>query len=131
GDGGRREPYLTPSGVFGVSGTKDELNYLPKGTRIWPSTQAFRASAGVHSKYRDYLKQLPKFAQGGNLESVYDGYTGIVGEAGPEIFQVAQGKVSITPISNAQRSQVLEAQAGTDMTQTNQLLEQVIQLLAQ
>lgn len=131
GDGGRREPYLTPDGRFGVSSNQWEAHNLPRGTRIWPSRQAFRTEARMKSSLREYLNHIPKFAKGGTISNAYEGYTGLVGEAGPEIFQVAQGKVSITPITQSQRSQVLDHQKGTDMTETNQLLRQVIQLLAQ
>ena len=135
GDGGRREPYLTPTGQFGVSGNDWELHNLPKGTRIWPSRQAFRTSANNNPSLAQYLDALPKFAKGGRIDSAYDGYTGLVGEAGPEIFQIAQGKVSITPISSNDRTKVLEAQTNNgsniDMSDTNQLLETLISLVAQ
>lgn len=43
GDGGREEPFMTPSGVFGVSPSTDTLYpNLPKGTKVWPSIQHFR-----------------------------------------------------------------------------------------
>lgn len=43
GDGGREEPFMTPSGVFGVSPSTDTLYpNLPKGTKVWPSIQRFR-----------------------------------------------------------------------------------------
>lgn len=131
GDGGKREPYLTPQGHFGVSDNKDELHYLPKGTRIWPSRQSFRTSARSNDGLKQYMDQLPKFAEGGTIRNPYDGYTGLVGEAGPEIFQIAQGKVSITPITQRQRTKVLEGQKGADMTETNELLQSLIQLVAQ
>ncbi|KAA9292917.1 phage tail tape measure protein [Aerococcus urinae] len=132
GDGGRKEPYLTPDGRFGVSGDHDELQPLPKGSRVWPSRQAFRQSARTNKKLRPYLDQLPKFAKGGTIQNPYDGYMGLVGEAGPEIFQIAQGKVSITPITQRQRTQVLNQNGGqADMTETNDLLRTLIQMIAQ
>jgi len=132
GDGGKREPYLTPKGTFGVSGNKDELYNLPRGTRIWPSRQSFKTSARHNDGLKQYLNRIPKFAQGGTIQNPYDGYTGLVGEAGPEIFQIAQGKVSITPISQNQRTQVLSGQnSDVDMSQTNELLQTLIQLVAQ
>lgn len=135
GDGGRREPYLTPSGEFGVSGNDWELHNLPRGTRIWPSRQAFRTSANNNPSLAQYLDALPKFAKGGRIDNAYEGYTGLVGEAGPEIFQIAQGKVSITPISSNDRTKVLEAQTNNatnvDMSDTNQLLQTLISLVAQ
>ena len=43
GDGGREEPFLTPSGYFGISPDTDTFYpNLPKGTKIWPSMQHFR-----------------------------------------------------------------------------------------
>lgn len=78
-----------------------------------------------------------KFAQGGTIQNPYDGYTGLVGEAGPEIFQIAQGKVSITPISQSQRSKVLDQQAGqgnnsrsseVDMNEIKQLLKGILEV---
>ena len=76
------------------------------------------------------MDQIPKFAKGGTIHNAYDGYTGLVGEAGPEIFQVAQGKVSITPISRSERTRVLDSQGGINMEETNNLLQQMIHLLA-
>lgn len=134
GDGGRREPYLTPSGRFGVSASDYQLHNLEKGTRIWPSRQAFKTSARYDSSLKKYLNMIPKFATGGTIQNPYDGYTGLVGEAGPEIFNIAQGKVSITPITQGQRTKVLEQQgsgSNTDMSETNQLLQSLIQLVAQ
>jgi TP901 family phage tail tape measure protein len=131
GDGGKREPFLTPQGQFGVSGSDWELYDLPRGTRIWPTRQAFKTSARYSDGLKGYLDQLPKFAKGGTIQNPYDGYTGLVGEAGPEIFQIAQGKVRITPISQSQKTQVLNNQNGVDMSQTNELLQTLIQLVAQ
>ncbi|MPM27484.1 hypothetical protein SDC9_73995 [bioreactor metagenome] len=43
GDGGREEPFLTPSGLFGVSPSTDTLYpNLPRGTQVWPSIQRFK-----------------------------------------------------------------------------------------
>ncbi|CZR03368.1 phage tail tape measure protein [Trichococcus collinsii] len=43
GDGGRAEPFLTPSGLFGVSPSTDTLYpNLPQGTKVWPSIQRFK-----------------------------------------------------------------------------------------
>ena len=43
GDGGREEPYLTPSGTFGISPSIDTLfPNLPRGTKVWPSIQDFK-----------------------------------------------------------------------------------------
>ena len=130
GDGGKREPYLTPSGMFGVSGNKDELHTLPKGTRIWPSRQSFRQSAKNNSQLQQYMDMLPKFATGGKIDNPYNGYTGLVGEAGPEIFQIANGKVSITPISQSERTKVLDSNTGnSDISETNHLLGELIRAI--
>lgn len=51
GDGGRPEPFLEPSGRFGISPATDTLFNLEKGTKIWPSIQAFKA-------------EMPHFAMG-------------------------------------------------------------------
>jgi len=133
GDGGKREPYLTPSGNFGVSGSTDELHPLPKGTRVWPSRQSFKTSARSNDQLKQYLDMIPKFATGGTIQNAYDGYSGLVGEAGPEIFRVAQGKVSIAPITQGQRTQALNSVSGgnVDMSETNGLLQSLIQLIAQ
>ena len=43
GDGGREEPFLTPSGYFGISPDQDTLfPNLPRGTQVWPSIQDFK-----------------------------------------------------------------------------------------
>ncbi len=43
GDGGRAEPFMTPSGTFGVSPSTDTLYpNLPRGTKVWPSIQRFK-----------------------------------------------------------------------------------------
>ena len=51
GDGGKREPYLTPQGEFGISPSTDTLFNLPRGTKVWSSI----------SKMMD---SLPRFANG-------------------------------------------------------------------
>ena len=52
GDGGREEPFLTPSGVFGVSPSTDTLYpNLPRGTQVWPSI-------------KDFKLEIPHFATG-------------------------------------------------------------------
>ena len=59
----------------------------------------------VDKVYRTFGKHatgghIPTFANGGNVPV---GYTGIVGEAGPEIFQVTKKGVSITPLSTREK----------------------------
>lgn len=52
GDGGRHEPFLTPSGIFGISPKTDTLfPNLEKGTKVWSSIQKFK-------------KDIPHFANG-------------------------------------------------------------------
>ena len=64
GDGGRREPFLTPHGHFGISPNKDTLYSLPKGTKVWPSIGRLKNEASRYSKFKDLLQYLPKFAHG-------------------------------------------------------------------
>ena len=51
GDGGKREPFLTPQGKFGISPATDTMFDLPRGTKVWSSI----------SKMMD---SLPRFANG-------------------------------------------------------------------
>jgi hypothetical protein len=52
GDGGREEPFMTPSGFFGVSPSTDTLYpNLPRGTQVWPSI-------------KDFKLEIPHFATG-------------------------------------------------------------------
>ena len=51
GDGGKREPFLTPQGDFGISSAKWEMYNLPKGTKIWPSIQKM-------------METIPRYATG-------------------------------------------------------------------
>lgn len=64
GDGGRREPFLTPSGVFGLSPNTDTLMPLPKGTKIWPSISKFKTEAYTRPQLKPLIDQLPHFATG-------------------------------------------------------------------
>lgn len=82
----------------------------------------------VHQTIREHATggHIPMFAKGGNISrwggmfanggNVPQGYTGIVGEAGPEIFQVSRKGVSITPLSTREKMRgikgVLEEQGG-------------------
>lgn len=46
------------------------------------------------------------FARGGNIgqtENLQPNYTGIVGEAGPELFRVTKNGVNITPLSTSEK----------------------------
>lgn len=64
GDGGRREPFLTPDGLFGVSPATDTLYNLPRGTKVWSSIDKFKRDT-LHKPYlSNYLGLLPRFANG-------------------------------------------------------------------
>ena len=64
GDGGRREPFLTPDGMFGVSPATDTLYNLPRGTKVWSSVDKFKRDT-LHKPYlANYLGLLPRFANG-------------------------------------------------------------------
>lgn len=71
GDGGRREPFLTPDGYFGVSPSTDTLYDLPRGTKVWSSIDKFKRDT-LHKPYlAGYLDKLPRFAKG-TLKSFID-----------------------------------------------------------
>lgn len=64
GDGGRREPFLTPDGMFGVSPATETLYNLPRGTKVWSSIDKFKRDT-LHKPYlTNYLGLLPRFANG-------------------------------------------------------------------
>lgn len=64
GDGGRREPFLTPDGQFGISPDIDTLYNLPSGTKVWSSINKFRNSVKYDTQLRGLISQLPRFATG-------------------------------------------------------------------
>ena len=64
GDGGRKEPYLTPDGRFGVSPSVDTLYNLPRGSKVWSSIQKFKSQASNNDYLKSFMNQLPKFATG-------------------------------------------------------------------
>lgn len=64
GDGGRREPFLTPDGRFGVSPSTDTVYDLPYGTKVWSSVNRFKQEASDSPLLAQYIKQLPHFATG-------------------------------------------------------------------
>lgn len=51
GDGGKNEPFMTPSGAFGISPSTDTLFNLPQGSKVWSSMEKF-------------IADLPHFANG-------------------------------------------------------------------
>lgn len=64
GDGGKREPFLTPDGHFGVSPAVDTMYDLPRGSKVWSSIQKFKSQAANNDYLRSFMSQLPKFAMG-------------------------------------------------------------------
>lgn len=64
GDGGKREPYLTPDGTFGVSPAVDTMYNLPRGSKVWSSIQKFKSQASSNDYLKSFMNQLPKFATG-------------------------------------------------------------------
>jgi len=64
GDGGKREPFLTPDGHFGVSPAVDTMYDLPRGSKVWSSIQKFKSQASNNDYLRSFMNQLPKFATG-------------------------------------------------------------------
>ena len=64
GDGGKREPYLTPDGRFGVSPAVDTMYNLPRGSKVWSSIQKFKSQASNNDYLKSFMNQLPKFAMG-------------------------------------------------------------------
>lgn len=64
GDGGKREPFLTPDGRFGVSPSRDTMYNLPRGSKVWSSIQKFKTQASNNDYLKSFISQLPKFALG-------------------------------------------------------------------
>lgn len=64
GDGGQREPFLTPDGRFGVSPATDTIYDLPYGTKVWSSVNRFKQEASDSPLLANFIKQLPHFATG-------------------------------------------------------------------
>lgn len=64
GDGGRREPFLTPQGYFGVSPDKDTMYNLPRGTKVWSSINKFLNVAKYNPQLKHFADNLPKFKLG-------------------------------------------------------------------
>lgn len=64
GDGFRREPFLTPSGVFGVSPATNTLYALPKGTQIWSSINKFQNEAQTRPELQPFLDRLQYYKKG-------------------------------------------------------------------
>lgn len=80
GDGGRHEPFLTPSGNFGVSPNRDTLFDLPRGTKVWSSLSDFmsklpRFATGTERSFLDKIKVPNGFMNQSNIMSVGQGDT--------------------------------------------------------
>lgn len=63
GDGGKNEPYVTPSGLMGISGNNWELHSLEPGTIVYPSMSAYTQMTGNQID----PAMIPKFAGGGTV----------------------------------------------------------------
>lgn len=63
GDGGKNEPYVTPSGFMGVSGNDWELHSLEPGTIVYPSISAYTQMTGNQIN----PDMIPAFAGGGTV----------------------------------------------------------------
>lgn len=63
GDGGKNEPYVTPSGHMGISGNDWELHALEPGTIVYPSLSAYTQMTGNQID----PSMIPAFAGGGTV----------------------------------------------------------------
>lgn len=63
GDGGKNEPYVTPSGFMGISGNDWELHALEPGTIVYPSISAYTQMTGNQID----PSMVPAFAGGGTV----------------------------------------------------------------
>lgn len=66
GDGGKREPFMTPDGRFGVSPDHDTMYDLPIGSKVWSSISQFQREARNNGMLHQLLDYLPKYADGTN-----------------------------------------------------------------
>lgn len=83
--------------VRGAVGLAQRLGFMAQGGHI----QAF-ATGGKIDMYANG-GNIDMFASGGSPRNPKRGYTGIVGEAGPELFQVTRNGVNITPLSTREK----------------------------
>ena len=79
--------------------------YHDKVYRTYGSAYPTHATGG-HIGMHATGGHIPMFANGAGIVPV--GYTGIVGEAGPEIFQVSKRGVTITPLSTSEKMRGIE-----------------------
>ena len=92
------------SGV--ISGVIGLLNSIPREVvsvvRVMSSVSGIPSFPGFFATGGN----IGMFARGGNIgqtESLQPNYTGIVGEAGPELFRVTKNGVNITPLSTSEK----------------------------
>ncbi|MFT9451786.1 phage tail tape measure protein [Liquorilactobacillus ghanensis] len=104
GDGGRNEPYLTPSGSLGISPNVPTPYYLERGTRVWPSIQAFK-------------QDIPHYANG---TLGHNGAVNTLLEARPTINKMADTNVTFNS-NNADVVAVLQQQMTLQKSQINLL----------
>ena len=90
----------TIAGVIGL------LNSIPREVvsvvRVMSSVSGIPSFPGFFATGGN----IGMFARGGNIgqtESLQPNYTGIVGEAGPELFRVTKNGVNITPLSTSEK----------------------------
>lgn len=107
GDGGKNEPYVTPSGFMGVSGSDWELHSLEPGTIVYPSISAYTQMTGNQIN----PDMIPAFAGGGTVP-----YTGQL-----------QAVDYINSSSNQQRSQ---EQTNSNNALQQDLINKIEQLIA-
>lgn len=89
--------------IWGVIGL---LNSIPREVvsvvRVMSSVSGIPSFPGFFATGGN----IGMFARGGNIgqtESLQPNYTGIVGEAGPELFRVTKNGVNITPLSTSEK----------------------------
>lgn len=92
------------SGV--IAGVIGLLNSIPREVvsvvRVMSSVSGIPSFPGFFATGGN----IGMFARGGNIgqtESLQPNYTGIVGEAGPELFRVTKNGVNITPLSTSEK----------------------------
>ena len=102
----------------GVNSAQQNINSV-KGKTVDVFIDVYRRAYGNTHMYARGGHIGGMFAKGGNIStwagafasgasSVPQGYTGIVGEAGPEIFQVSKRGVTITPLSTREKMRGIE-----------------------
>lgn len=90
GDGGKNEPYVTPSGFMGISGNNWELHSLEPGTVVYPSLSAYTQVTGNQID----PGMIPAFAGGGTVP-----YTGQLKAVDHINYSVQNQQQSVAPLS--------------------------------